>query len=188
MKILILSSLIFLSSCGGGTTTGNPVQRTVSIRMEDQQPLAWIKNLSDSIIPSAYAAVSNISFCFKRLRFKPDSSTDGSNYDLVLGQVTINPAGTNLLSVSVPEGTYTRIEFDLENGCDGDMAKPSVVFTNNSGVRSTNDHTTIKFDGVYVVSADGTLDLDIDALIDAMDTITLDNQIKTTLENAPGSF
>lgn len=188
MRTFILITLLFLQACGGGTTTGNPVQKkNVNIQMEDQQPFAWIKKISDALVKPAYANVSSVKFCFKRLRFKPDSSTNGSNFDLTIGEVDVNPAGTNLLTVSVPEGVYERIEFDLENDCDGGT-KPSVQFTNDLGSFSTTDNMTIKFDGVYTVNADGTLVLNIDSLFDAMDTVTNDNEIKTKLEAATGDF
>jgi len=160
----------------------------VELRMEDVQPFAWIKKGLDALISPAYSAVNNVKFCFKRLRFKPDSVTAGSNFDLVLGEVDINPAGTNLLTVSVPKGTYSRIEFDLDKECDGTPGKPSISLSNNNGNFSTLDHTTIKFDGSYEVTAAGTLTLNIDPLLDAMELVTADNQIKPDLEAAPGDF
>lgn len=189
MKTLILNILflLILTSCGGGTTTGNPVSEPVNVRMEDQQPFALLKKSWDMFLPSAFANASSVKFCFKRLRFKPDSSTSGSNFDLTLGEVTIDPAGTNLLTVNVPRGTYGRIEFDLEKECDGTPGKPSVSFTNGASY-STQDHITIKFDGTFVVSAASTVTLDIDALLDALDTVANDNEIKTKLETATGDF
>lgn len=187
INIIIIVLTLLMYGCGGGTTTGNPVA-PVTVRMEDRQPFAWVQKAWDVVIPPARAAVSSVKFCFKRLRFKPDSITNGSNFDLVLGEVVINPAGTNLLTVSVPQGTYTRIEFDLEKECDGTLGKPSVLFTNNTGTFSTLDHTTIKFNGNYVVSAEGTLTLNIDSLFDALELVTNNTQIKTTLEAAPGDF
>ncbi len=172
----------------GPTTTGNPVQVPVAVRMEDRQPFGLFQKAIDTIIPSAYAAVSGTKFCFKRLRFKPDSSTAGSNIDLTLGQVDINPAGTSLITISIPQGTYRRVEFDLEKECDGVLGKPSVTFSNGNGVFSTQDSMTIIFDGTYTASSSGTLTLDIDALLDALDLVTNSNQIKTSLENAPGNF
>lgn len=189
MKNIFCTILLALLYSCGGTTTGNPVaKKQVDLRMEDQQPFAWIKKSWDLLIPPAYANVSNVKFCFKRLRFKPDSSTNGSNYDLFLGEVTIDPTGTNLLTVSVPEGTYQRVEFDLEKECDGTASKPSVSFTNGSGPFSTIDNMTIKFDGNFVLTGDSTLTLNIDALLDVLDLVTNDNQIKTSLEAAPGDF
>lgn len=189
MKLISLFILFTIVSACGPTTTGNPISRKqVTLRMEDQQPFAFLKKTSDWMIPEAKAAVSDTKFCFKRLRFKPDSTTNGSNFELLLGQVDIDPAGTNLLTVSVPEGTYERIEFDLEDDCNGTPGTPSVIFTNGNGTFNTTENMTIKFDGSYTVSAAGTLTLNIDALFDAMDLITANNQIKTSLENAPGDF
>lgn len=187
INVLLFTFLLFIGGCGPGTTTGNPLA-PVEVRMEDRQPFAWIKKGWDALIPPAHAVVSNVKFCFKRLRFKPDSITNGSNFDLILGEVNINPSGTNLITVSIPQGTYQRIEFDLEKECDGTLSKPSVTFTNNNGTFSTLDHTTIKFDGNYVVSAAGTLTLNIDALLDALDLVNNSGQIKTSLEGAPGDF
>jgi len=181
MKIFILASFLILSSCGP-TTTGNPVTAPVTVRMEDQQAFALIKKAWDSIIPSAFSTVSNVKFCFKRLRFKPDSNTSGSDFDVNLGEVDINPNGTNLLTVAVPIGTYRRIEFDLENECDGTPDTPSVTVTNLNGTFTTLDHVTIKFEGSYTVSQSGTLSLDVDSLFDALDTIASGNDIKTVLE------
>lgn len=188
MKLVLILMMAFLVGCGP-TTTGNPVkQSNVSLRMEDQQPFAFMKHLSESFIPSAYAAVSDVKFCFKRMRFKPDSTLPGGqNFELTLGEIDITPGGTNLITVSVPHGQYERVEFDLEKNCDG-LTKPSVTFVNNAGTFSTDDNMTIKFDGVYVVSADGSLTLNIDALFDAMDTIVASDQIKTSLEGAVGDF
>ena len=188
MKSIFLLVLFSLSSCGGGTTTGNPVH-TVNLKMQDRAPLAFLKKISDAILPSAYANISGISFCFKRLRFKPDESTNGTNYDLELGRVEIDAVnGTDLLTIVVPEGTYRRIEFDLEGGCDGDALKPSVTFLNGSTSYSTQDNMTIKFEGTYRVTSNGTLNLDIDALVDTMNTISDSNQIKSELENSTGQF
>jgi hypothetical protein len=190
MKMLyIFFGLIFTINGCGPTTTGNPIKKQpVSLRMEDTQPFAFMKKASDLLIPSARAAVSNTKFCFKRLRIKADSSSVVSDIELSLGQVDIDPTGTSLLTVQVTEGTYRRVEFDLDKECDGVAGKPSVFFTNGNGTFSTQETMTIKFDGSYTVSAAGTLTLDIDALFDALDLVTADGQIKTSLESAPGDF
>lgn len=182
-KVLLLSFIFILNSCGPGTTTGNPLS-TVALRMEDRQPLAWIKKSWDSLIPPAQAAVSGVKFCFKRLRFKPDSTSSGSNFDLELGEVEINPSGTNLLTVAVPSGVYRRIEFDLDKECEGTIAKPSVIFDRNGTIYSSQEHITIKFEGYYEASGSGTLTLNVDLLLDALDTVTANNQIKLVLEDA----
>jgi hypothetical protein len=191
MKAFLLISLLFLVSCsggGGGTTTGNPV-KTVNVRMQDKQTFAWMKKISDSIIPSAYANASDVSLCFKRLRFKPVENEDSSaeNYDITLGRVTIDPTGTDIVSVSVPEGMYTRIEFDLEENCNGTTA-PSVSFTNLNGEFTSQDNIKIKFDGELVVDEDKTVNLDIDVILNAMDSINLGDDIKNTLEAVTGDY
>jgi hypothetical protein len=190
MKAFLLISLLFLVSCaggGGGTTTGNPV-KTVNVRMQDQQPFAWMKKISDSLIPSAYANTTNVSLCFKRLRFKPveDDDSSAENYDITLGLVTIDPSGTNIVSVPVPEGTYQRIEFDLEGNCDG-FGAPSVSFENGS-TYSTQDNIKIKFEGNLEVDGDKTVNLNTDAILDALDTVSSSTQIKNTLEAVTGDY
>lgn len=186
--LLILSLSVFLFSCGG-TTTGNPLSEPVNVRMVDQQPFALLKRSWDLLfIPEAHAAATQVKFCFKRLRFKPDSSTSGSNYDLTLGEIELDPAGTNLVTVNVPRGIYGRIEFDLENECDGTPGKPSVSFVNGVTTYSTQDHITIKFEGTFEVSAASTVTLDVDLLLDALDGVTNDGDIKTSLEAVTGDF
>jgi hypothetical protein len=186
MKIFALLILLLFQSCGGGTTTGNPVS-PIQLRMQDRQPFALIKRSWDLLIAPAHAAATGVKFCFKRLRFKPDAVTNGSNFDLAIGEVDIIPGGFNLLTVSLPHGTYERVEFDLEKECDGTLLKPSVSFTNGAAF-SSQDHITIKFEGTYVVGASGTLTLDIDPLFDALDLVASDNDIKPLLEAATGDF
>lgn len=187
MKFIIAIIILLSALSCGPTTTGNPI-KPVTLRMEDRQPLAFLRRTSDFFIPEARAAVSNTKFCFKRLRFKPDEFTAGSNIDLTIGQVDIDPAGTNLLTVSVPEGVYERIEFDLDKDCDGVPGKPSVIFTNGNGTFSTNDSMTIKFNGSFRVGSTETLTLDIDALLDALDPLNNGAGIKAALESALGDF
>ena len=187
INFFLLFLFLTIGGCGPGTTTGNPVT-PVELRMEDKQPFAWIKNTLDALISPAHATVSSVKFCFKRLRMKPDSITNGEDFELVLGQVDINPSGTTLLTVSVPPGTYQEIEFDLTKDCDGTLGKKSVSMTNNNGNFSTIEDMTIRFGGTYTVSSAGTLTLNIDPLFDALELVTTDIQIKNSLESANGDF
>lgn len=188
MKPLLLTLMLILWSCGG-TTTGNPVDKSnVTIRMQDQQPFALLRNISEGIIPSAKAAVSNVKFCFKRLRFKAEvSDSTGKEIEFNIGEVEIDPNGFNLATVSVANGTYNRVEFDLEKDCEG-ATNPSVTTSNDNGTFTTDDRMTIKFEGSYTVSADGTLNLNVDALFDALETVNNGNQIKNVLESATGDY
>ena len=125
------------------------------------------------LVPNAYAAVSDLKFCFKRLRFKQDLA-DGvvdadDNIDLEIGLKSISNAGTLLGTVSVPEGTYKRIEFDLEPTCDGVTAN-SVSLVNDHGGFSSQSTITIKFEGSFIVSGDADLELGIQAILDAANT------------------
>ncbi len=191
---LIINCLVLISLLGcsaGGTTTGNPI--TVQLRLVDQQPFAWWSPITNQIIiPSAYAAVTNAYFCFKRLRFKTDSSdeTTDDNIDVNIGRVAIDPNGTNLVSVTIPSGVYRRIEFDLEEECNDVASTPSVEFTNGLAPfnHSTSDRMTIKFEGTFTATADTSLDLDIDAFFDTMDTINDGNDIKNQFEALSGDF
>ncbi|HXH30794.1 MAG TPA: hypothetical protein VNJ01_08265 [Bacteriovoracaceae bacterium] len=189
MLLTVLFLFLAAASCGPGTSTGNPVS-PITVRMEDKQPLAWLKRTLDILIPPAHAGLSNVKFCFKRLRFKPDSSTTGSNFDLALGEVEIVPGGTNLLTVSVPRGIYTRIEFDLDKECQGTSGLPSVSYTNaNTSLSYASlEHITIKFDGVYEVTSAETLTLDIDILLDALEPVNNNANIKTALESVSGTY
>lgn len=187
MNFLILTLFLILGGCGGGSTTGNPVA-PVTLRMVDKQPFAWFKKTLDTLISPAHSAVSNVKFCFKHLRMKPDSTTPGEDLALELGEVDINPNGTNLVTVSVPSGIYREVEFDLVKECDGVLGRKSVTITNNNGTFSTDESMTIKFVGTYTVTDAGTLTLNIDPLFDALELVATDVQIKNSLEDANGDF
>ena len=192
MRLIIALTLLLLSSCsgGGGTTTGNPLR--ITLQVVDQQPFAWWKPIKDRFtIPLAHAAVSNVFFCFKRLRFKPDESgTFSENFDLALGRVSIDPNGTGLGSFQVPGGRYERIELDFDKECDEVANRPSVEFTNGNAPfnHSTLDDITIKFEGSFIVTEDVTISLNIDPILDRMDTIVSTDDIKNELENVLGDF
>ena len=124
------------------------VKRPVSVSFGTYSTASY--NPMDLIIPKSYAAVSDLKFCFKRLRFKQDlaDTVDPAledNIDLELGQVSISTTGTLLGTVQVPEGTYRRVEFDLESDCDG-TTKNSVDLISDSYSGASTDRITIKFE------------------------------------------
>ncbi len=189
IKIYLMMFIFIVSGCGPGTSTGNPLEPIdVTVRLEDKQPFAWLKKTLDQIISPAYSATSNVKFCIKILKFKPDSFTAGFDFDLMIGQVDIDPNGTNLLTVAIPPGTYQQIDFELDKDCDGVLGKPSVSFSNNNGFFFTEESMTITFQGSYTATTAGTLTLNIDPLLDSLELVTMNDQIKPNLEAALGDF
>lgn len=121
------------------------------------------------LINEAYAGVSELKFCFKRLRFKKDiSDLPGDDDDLLddnidfnLGEQIITSSGALLGTVNVPEGTYYRVEFDLEPECAGVSAR----VTNDFGTFSSNEQIKVKFDGVFVVNGTENLELGVQNIL-----------------------
>ncbi len=148
--------------------------------------------LMELLIPSAYAAVSSGKMCFKRVRFKTageatgaDPSVDEDNIDFSPGEVSIATTSTELGDVTVPAGTYERIEFDLEKDCPGGVSGKSISFTNASGSFSSQDRISIKFEGTFEAALSGQqVTLGIQAIVDALNSVTADAQIKSALESA----
>lgn len=176
---LVVLLLATLTSCtgstSGGTSTGNPL---VDVKFKAY---------------NSTAALTSLKFCFKRIRFKmsgqttnPDPTQDSDNLDFYLGEVNISNLGTNLENVSLPKGTYSRVEMDLEDKCPSGK---SVQVTNSNGTFSTNDRITIKFEGTFVHSGDNeTLELGIQQITSALNTVTSDSNIRSKAEGVSGDF
>lgn len=180
--IAFLSLATAASFPGGcGTTTGNP---QVKIQFASYTAASWFE-----LVPSAQAAVSSLTMCFKRLRFKTDSndtSTTSGNVDITPGEITISSTGTDLVTVSVPSETYRRVEFDLNSDC---ASGKSVQLTNGSGAFSTSDGMTIKFEGTFEAEdSEETLVLGLQAIVGQLDTVTASSQIRDKAEAASGGF
>lgn len=144
----------------------------------------------DFLIPSAYAAISDLKFCFKRLRFKrdlPDGQPDTSedNVDLTLGRVTMSNSGVLLGQVTVPADTYKRIEFDLEPNCGG-AGSNSVDLLNDWGAHSSASTITIKFEGTFIVDGTENLELGVQNIIDAANAYDGVGDLKDALETVSG--
>lgn len=164
-------------------------------------------SLMDYLIPSAYANVSELKACFKRLRFKktlsdsPSSSMDDSsssddsrssddsindvedNIDFNIGEVTLTSSGTLLGSVNLPEGTYYRVEFDLEPSCAG----KSLKLTNDFGTYSSTENIKIKFDGVLVIDGSKNVELGVQNILDAANAYN-SGSMADHFENVSGSL
>lgn len=179
---LLMILMIAIAGCdpnSKGTSTGNPVRLNIQ---------SYSSSLAGKV---GSQAVTDLKFCFKRLRFKtassvtnPDPTQDSDNIDLNLGEVTISSQGTTLGEVTVPEGIYSRVEFDLEDNCSGLSAR----VVNSNGVFQTTERIQIKFEGTLQVSAGTTVNLDIQAIISALNTVNSDSQIRSKAESVSGSL
>ncbi len=153
--------------------------------VQNQAPLIW-KLLG---VKEANAAVTSLKMCFKRLRFKttdvdtaaPD--TDGDNKDFFIGEVLVSSAGAVLGGITIPEGTYRRIEFDLDSSC---ASGKSIQLTNGNGTFSSVDRITIKFSGNFTASADGALTLGVQTILNQLNSYNAPATLKTTAESISG--
>jgi hypothetical protein len=187
VRLLPLMLLSVLAACQ--PSSDSPVSGAQSHPVTLQMGGYTTASLMNWIIPEARAAVSNLNFCFKRLRFKKDLTdssapeTDEDNVDFELGQQTISSSGALLGTVQVPEGTYYRVEFDLEPECAG----RSVSLTNDFGTFTSNERITVKFEGVFVVDGASTLELGVQNILDAANGHSA-GRLRDSLESASGSL
>lgn len=191
MKSLILFITLILTACSDNTDTGNPL---VSLNFAPYSAGAMAQKTNTAL------SVQDLQMCIKRLRFKtenentnPDPEIDEDNIDLNIGVLQISPAGTAVTNIKLPKGIYTRIEFDLKKDCADSVTSPSVVLDNDNdgGTPFETDETiTIRFEGSVDLNSSRTLDLYINNIIQALDTVSASNQIKPTLESlsAVGTF
>lgn len=175
MKKIFSFLYLILSACSpsAGTSTGNPL---VAVNFKTFAPL--------QSLDAGSMAVSNLKMCFKRLRFKPVSGVD-DNIDLQLGEVSVVATGMLVATAMVPAGTYSRVEFDLDTHC---ASGKSVQVTNLNGTFASVDTITIRFDGNLVLMQSQNLDLNIQAIITALNAATSDADIKVRSESISGSF
>lgn len=189
MKIA-LGMILTVALIGCKSNQSSTETATVSMQMGTYTTAKsfWLELL----LPKAHASVSNLKFCFKRLRFKtaledtvnPETAED--NIDFNLGEVTIDSQGTYLSDIVVPKGIYKRVEFDLESDCVGGN---SVQLVNSNGGYSTTDRITIKYEGELIVDGDGTLTLDTQPILDAMNSFNgSGSTLKDTLEAVTGTL
>lgn len=144
------------------------------------------------IIPSAHAAVSDLRFCFKRLRFKRadedtlDELGSEDNVDFEIGEFIIDENGTLLGDVEIPTGDYKRIEFDLEDNCGSGN---SVELMNDYGSFTSSDRITVKFKGNFTASqANESVSLGVQSILEAMNDFNGSTSLKDALEAASGNY
>lgn len=185
-QFAVLLASVLLWSCQ--SSDNNPItggSQPVSVSMGSYTTT----KLTDYFIPSAYAAVSDLRLCFKRLRFKKnitdiDDPLIDENVDLNLGEIAISSAGTNLSVVNIPADTYYRVEFDLEPSCAG----KSLTLSNDFGTFSSAENIKIKFDGVFIVDGSETLVLGVQDILNAANAYNGVGSVKTAFESVTGSF
>ena len=190
--VLTLPLLILATTLSGCAKESNP---TIGINFGTYTAQ---NRFMQMLIPSAQAAMTSGKLCFKRLRFKKDGeststnvTTDSSNIDFSPGEVSISTTGTNLGEISIPAGTYRRVEFDFEKNCVGSTSGNSISFTNSYGTFSSNQTITVRFEGNFEASKSGqVLSLNAQAIVAAMNTVMSLSDVKTNLEAASvkGSF
>lgn len=189
---MMLGVALLFNNCSEkkGTSTGNPV---VSLQFAAYDPAALSKAIQDksssaSSTTIGVQSINSLTMCFKRLRLKVQTTDpdDSGNIDLELGEVTLSPTGTDLGDIELPKGTYTRVEFDLDDHCPSGK---SVQVSNASGSYSTNDGIKIRFDGNVTLdeNSQGLL-LMIQAITGALNGVASDNDIRNEAESVSGSF
>jgi hypothetical protein len=159
---------------------------------QESAPMRALEGLLNFLMPPAKASISEVQMCFKRLRFKQEGeetsanpADDPDNVDLKLGLVTLDAAGTGLSTVNVANGTYTRIEFDLEDGCGTGYS----LQVNNLGLYSTTDGITIRFQGTFNVDTGSqSLAMSIQSIIDALTPVTSGSALRAAAEGVSGSL
>ncbi len=140
-------------------------------------------------LPRAYASVSSLKFCFKRLRFKKaddvtaDPAISEDNIDFAIGEVIVSNASTSLGQIRLPEGEYRRVEFDLEDSCG---TGNSIQLVNTNGTYATNQRVTIKFSGVFTADSDGVLNLGVQSILTQLNTYSGVGTLKDSAEAASG--
>ncbi len=205
--ILLPFALISCSSGGAGTTGGNPINPTpspigsggtASVQVS-YAPFASALNASaayslhNGLAPMAKLisnhdsrALTAMSICFKRIRFKPDESYSGTEVTLNLSEQTLNPSGGTIGQISVTAGIYRRVELDIANVCGQGR---SIVFTNSNGTFSTDDHIQLRFEGqINVDMTSESALLSLNSLIEKLDSVSADGDIKNLAESAVGSY
>lgn len=186
-KLTTLFALIGLISCV--SQDKSPTTAIDSYPVSISMGSYTTAGLSNFLIPSAYASVSDLKLCFKRMRFKKDITdvddpTVDENIDLNFGEVTLSSAGTSLGVVNIPADTYYRIEFDLEPSCAG----KSMVLSNDFGTYSSTEGMKIKFDGVFVVDGTENLQLGVQDILNAANGYSGPGSLKTAMESVSGDL
>lgn len=187
-RMISAMMVIAVTMTGCGSDDGAGGMARVSLGFGGYTTAQKVWNL---ILPSAYASVSDLKMCFKRLRLKTedvdsiDPALDDDNVDFDLGEVTVSSAGSSLGAITVPHGTYRRIEFDLEDHCASGL---SLNLTNSNGVYTTAARITVRFYGTFVVNDDTSLNLDAQTILNALNTYNGATPLRDVVEASGGTY
>jgi len=197
---IILGGVVVLSGCAKA-----PVPGTSQISLQIGR-LSAANKLLNFFMPEARASVTSAKVCFKRVRFKTEdevhyldngqeSETENERIkkeieiekeeevEFRLGEIDISAEGSEIGTVTLPEGTYTQLEFVLEKDGKGCSGTHSVDLVNTSGIYSTPESIEIKLEGRFIASeANQVLSLNMNNILNALDEVTSNNQIKSKLE------
>lgn len=165
-------------------------QAQIAVQFGSYTTAGKSNNLLRLLLPEAQASVSNLKLCFKRLRFKmadeatsSDPAVDSDNIDFNLGEIDITSGSTALGVITLPKGNYKRVEFDLENSCANGK---SINLVNSNGSYSSTERITIKFEGDFTASADGTLTLGVQQILTQLNSYSAAVSLKTSAEAISG--
>lgn len=205
LKVLGLTSffsgVVLLSACAkSAAPTG---KSEVSIQIGS---LSAANQLMNFLIPEAKAAITSAKVCFKKVKFKTEEEINYSETEheseseseqlekeaeiereeqaeFHPGEIELSSEGVEIGKVTLPEGTYTRVEFILEKDGKGCSGNKSVDLVNNYGTFITPESIEIKLEGRFIASeANQVLSLNMTELLMALDGVTSTSQIKDKLE------
>lgn len=187
-KVLILG--LFVSGCADKNALGTHQVALQFSSYTTAQNKMNHKLLSLFLPQEANAAVTSLKMCFKRLRFKmagevtsADPMADEDNVDFNLGEINISSGATALGTITLPAGNYKRVEFDLENSC---ASGKSIALVNSNGSFTSTDRITIKFEGDFTASADGTLTLGVQQILTQLNSYSASGTLKSAAESISG--
>lgn len=144
--------------------------------------------------PQVATPVRGVVFCFADMLVKVDADEENfpaSTRGLTLVQSPIDPLGTLLGSILLPNGTYERVDLRLVSDCQGVRPRPVIEFSNDNDVapfRLQDETLRLKFIGVVDVRGSTTVTLDATEHFTELATITDRVQIKPALEAVVGEF
>ncbi len=191
----LLTSFCFQNCNGilgqGGTSTGNP---SVHLSFAAYGTAGTGAQLQKTAV-AAGDSLQNVSviFCIFKVKFKTLEEADDGDLDQVVDiqfpsrQVALSPLGTDLDFITLPPGEYQQVVIDLNSAkCPSGV---SAAVSNSHGDFATNEAIHIRFNGVKQVDfLTQEIQLKIQAVIEALATVTDNSQIRDKIESVFGEL